>query len=341
MSVSIQYPAETYDVLSPGVREALYRRILETVALMDRRGYGVPLELFAELLYGGRAPPEVVASVLADVPGVRTVGGLVVRADRTESADAMAKRQAAHGAHVQLAERVAADFGGRLVSSCPLARAVTLTGSACSGGFDPRDDVDVNIVARDGSKYTVYLWSLALSALTSLRNRGKATDEMSALPFLPKIVCINVVWEESQIRPFVRKDKWLAYELLMHQPVLGADYLRAMLEANPWLRDHFPQFFDPGFLRPDPKPALDSAGEPRAGRRFFSFVADHPRLLAVIERASRFAVMGIHRVVSLTRARKLEAREREAFVNLVKRPYSVYDVPGRERPVPAAAFEGR
>ena len=60
-----------------------------------------------------------------------------------------------------------------------------------------------------------------------------------------------------------------------------------------------------------------------------------------MEGFSRVATIGIHRLVSLVRKGNPEAREREAFVNTVKRPYSVYDVPGREGPVPAAAFRER
>ncbi len=319
----------------------LRARILDTVELMDRRGYGVPLEQFARLLYGGSAPAEAVAAEISRMPQFTVRQGLVVRRDRAGQEGAMAARQAGHALHAPEAAALASDFASRLVSSCSLVRSVSLTGSMASSGFDPRDDIDVNIVAKAGAKYTVYLWSLALSAVTSLRNRNKSTDEMGALPFLPKIICVNVVWEESQVRPLARQDKWIAYELLMHQPILGGAFWQGVLDDNPWIAEHFPQVIEPGFVGPDDRAAAAAARAARPGRSFFDFLGRHPHVQRAVERLAQVAVIALHRVVSITRTRSPIAREREAFVNLVKRPYSVYDIPGRERPVPTAALEPR
>ncbi len=316
----------------------LRSRIRETVQLMDRRGYGVGLEDFSRLLYGGSEPPAAVALELGQMTDLSVEDGLVVRRDRSGEERSMRLRQSSHGANAYAASALADDFAARLLSTCPLARMVSLSGSLASGGFDPGDDIDVNIIARDGSKYTVYLWALALSAVTSLRNRGKPFDEMSALPFLPKIICINVVWERGQMHPFVRQDKWLAYELLMHRPILGAAAWSGVLKDNPWMATHFPQVFGSGFVGGDRPRALQGAGERRHVRGFFAFLDRHASALAVVEALSRVAVIAIHRLVSLTRSRKPQARDREAFVNLVKRPYSVFDVPGREVVVPPEAL---
>ena len=320
---------------------ALRARIEETAALTDRRGYGVDLARFSRLLYGGPAQPSEVARVLEGISDLALVEGLVIHRDRTGQQAMMRSRQATHAKHAPDAEALAYDFAARLVSSCPLVHSVSLTGSMASGGFDPGDDVDLNIVAARGAKYTVYLWALALSAVTSLRNRTKPTDEMSPLPFLPKIICVNVVWEEGQIRPLSRQDKWLAYELLVHRPILGAAAWRGVLDDNPWLRPHFPQVFEQGFLAGDAPEAVELAKRARRGRAFFAFLGRSPRALALIERLSRVLVIAIHKGVSLSRANNPEAREREEFVNMVKRPYSVYDVPGREAPVPADALRPR
>jgi len=341
MEISVTRTGRSLGGSAEGERADLRRRVLETLALTDRRGYGVPLESCCSLFYEGSAPPELVESVIAETPGVALESGLVVRTDRRDLAGLMAERQRNHSGHVPFADTVANDFVGRLVSSCAFVHAVTLTGSATSGGFDPRDDVDLNVFVRDGTKYIVYLWSLALGTVTSLRNRSKVTDEMGDLPFLPKIICINVVWEDGQVRPFRRNDKWLAFELLMHRPLYGAPYLEEVLIANPWLSAHFPQFFEPGFPREGSQEAAAFAETPRAGRSLFAFLGRHPRLLAAVEALSRFAVIGAHRVVALVRSRRPGAVAREAFVNSVKRPYSVYDIPGREEPIPEAALQAR
>jgi hypothetical protein len=319
----------------------LQARIRTTVDLMDRRGYGVTLEHFARLLYGGSVAPSAVSHEIPAMPDLSLEDGLVIRRDRRAEHFAMRARQANHATHARGAESLAVDFAARLVSTCPFVESVSLTGSMASGGFQPQDDVDVNITTRSGSKYTVYLWSLALAAVTSLRNRGKPTDEMGTLPFLPKIICINVVWEDRQLRPLARQDQWIAYELMMHRPILGAVHWRAILDQNRWMEAHFPQVYEPGFVGSDSKEAERLAAVRRRGRALFSFLGRHPIALKAVEATSRLMVMGMHRVVSLMRGRQPQARQRETFVNLVKRPYSVYDVPGRERPVPSAAFEPR
>lgn len=313
--------------------------MVETADLTDRRGYGLSVGEFARLLYGGPVSESTVAAAVRGSPGLAIVDGVVVRMDRRDAAPRMRLRRHLHRDHAVEGTDLAQDFASRLVSTCPLVRCVALSGSLASGGYDPRDDVDFNLVVRDGSKYTAYLWALALSAVTSVRNIHKETDEMGALPLLPKIICMNVVWEEAQLRPFARQDKWLAYELLMTRPLFGSAFLSQAYRENAWLAEHFPQLHDRRYL-PD-----DTIGEgavaPRPGAAAFAWISRHPRVLRAVEAASRFAVLGLHAVISLTRQRKPEALAREAFVNTVKRPYSVHDVPGRERPVPQAALDPR
>lgn len=320
---------------------SLEARVAEMLELTDRRGYGIPLEEFGRLLLGGPGPGAYVGAAAMRVPGAAVVDGHVVRADRAPFVASMIARRDSHRIHEAQARALAEDFAGRLVSTCPLVRSVSLTGSMASGGFDPRDDIDLNLVVRDGAKYTVYLWSLALGAVTSLRNRAKPSDEMGRLPLLPKVICINVVWEEAQVRPFVRQDKWLAFELLMHRPLLGTGYWEHVLAQNPWLGHHFPQIFDAGFLGGDAPAAVRMARAPRRGRSFFGYLASHPGALALTEAVARPLVIALHRAVSLLRRRRPEARARESFVNLVKRPYSVYDLPGKEREVPDEALAAR
>ena len=320
---------------------ALDFRVREMIELTDRRGYGIPLDEFGRLLYGGPAPVSDLAAAVARIPGAAVVEGHVVRSDRAHLVPSMVDRRESHRMHEAQARALAEDFAGRLVSTCPLVRSVSLTGSMASGGFDPRDDIDLNLVVRDGAKYTVYLWSLALGLVTSLRNRAKPSDEMADLPFLSKIICINVVWEDAQVRPFVRQDKWLAFEILMHRPLLGTGYWEHVLAQNPWVAGHFPQVFEAGYLGGDAAGALRVARARRRGRSFFAYLAAHPGALALTEAVARPVVIALHKAVSLIRKGRPEARDRETFVNLVKRPYSVYDLPGREREVPEEALAAR
>ncbi len=338
MTILVVWPS-TPDETTGALTSDLVRRVVETADLTDRRGYGLPLDDFSRLLYGGPLAPSRVAEAVALAPGLAVIDDVVVRTDRGHATPQMRLRRRLHQAHSREGDGIARDFAMRLVATCPLVRCVALSGSLASGGFDPRDDVDFNLVVRDGSKYTTYLWAIALSAVTSLRNIRKETDEMGALPLLPKVICLNVVWEDAQVRPFVRNDKWIAYELLMARPVYGSAYLSGVFLENQWLESHFPQLLDPGFVPPDDLP--EGSVVERPGARFFRYLDRHPRALRAFERASRFLVFSLHAIVSLTRARNPEAKAREDFVNTMKRPYSVFDVPGHDSAIPPTALDPR
>jgi len=57
-----------------------------------------------------------------------------------------------------------------------------------------------------------------LSMKYSVKHREKSLAQKSRTPFLPKLICINVIWEESEALPFVRQDAYMAYELLRQKP---------------------------------------------------------------------------------------------------------------------------
>jgi hypothetical protein len=125
----------------------------------------------------------------------------------------------------------------------------------------------------------------------------------------------------------------------MTRPLYGSRFLADSFEANPWLGQHFPQLLEAGYLPGDSLSAERTS--PRPGHRFFRWLARHAWALRAVESCSRFAVLGLHAFVSLTRSRNPEAKAREEFVNTVKRPYSVFDVPGKEGPLPGGALDAR
>ncbi|HTD80877.1 MAG TPA: hypothetical protein VK723_01875, partial [Thermoplasmata archaeon] len=174
-----------------------------------------------------------------------------------------------------------------------------------------------NLFAEDGAKYTVYLSALFLGLKYSLRHGRLFRGGASLLGPLPKVTCVNVVWTESDSRPFIRQDASLAFELLRSVPITGAAHYARTLESNPWLGGHFPQIFT--------RVVVD-----RVGRQPLSMlagvigaIAGSPRGRRIIERVCRGVVAAIHRVVRLTRERDPEAMGRHAFLRRVKFPYDV------------------
>lgn len=106
-------------------------------------------------------------------------------------------------------EAEARRFAGEYATLCPFIRCIAIAGSVASEGFSEEDNIDFNIFVEQGCKYTVYLFGILLSLKYSFRHRKKPLACKSRTPFLPKLICINVIWEESEALPFVAKNMWL------------------------------------------------------------------------------------------------------------------------------------
>lgn len=84
---------------------------------------------------------------------------------------------------------------------------------------------------------------ILLSLKYSFKHRKKPLACKSRTPFLPKLICINVIWEESEALPFVRHDAYMAYALLRQKPIFGIDFYRKILAKNMWLKMYFPKIY--------------------------------------------------------------------------------------------------
>ncbi len=140
-------------------------------------------------------------------------------------------------------EAEARRFAGEYATLCPFIRCIAIAGSVASDGFSEEDDIDFNIFVEQGCKYTVYLLGILLSLKYSFRHRKKPLACKSRTPFLPKLICINVIWEESEAFPFVRQDAYMEYELLKQKPIFGIDFYSKILAKNMWLKTYFPQIY--------------------------------------------------------------------------------------------------
>lgn len=146
------------------------------------------------------------------------------------------------------------------------------------------------------------------------------------LPLIRKRICINVIWERGEARPFARKDAALAFELLNSRPVYNAPFFDSVVAANSWLLAYFPQIAD---RRP---PAALAA--PPSGRRLVPGILGGMARLGLGEGVSRRAVRLLHSLVASYRDAYPQARSCAARKERLKHPYGLLELP---RPAP----EGR
>jgi len=212
---------------------------------------------------------------------------------------------------------VAHDFARDLARVCPFVQTVALTGSMASGGYQEGDDIDFDLFVQRGTKYTTYLIATLVGLKYAWRHRHLELNAHHRTPLLPKIICINVVWPEDQTQPFVRNDEGLAFELLHCQPLVGSESFGRVLRDNPWLHAFFPQIYRRVWADVVPR-------ESGVLSRFLAALARRPTVLMRIEGASRRLAWVLYQLVQNHRSKDPEARERMAFLRLVKYPYEVF-----------------
>lgn len=200
-------------------------------------------------------------------------------------------------------------FARRLVALAPFVVSVAVAGSLASGGFAATDDVDLNLVVEDGYRHQAYVVLNALGFLHALRHRGKPVDDLSRRPLAPRVMTANLILERSDCQPLARQDEQMAFELLVQQPVFGADFLEKAVAANPGLLRHFPQLAERG--------APWSVEAPRRAPHWA-----YPRLL---ERPSRLLGSAAWRWMMHTRRRSPEALRRVELVRRSMWPYALFD----------------
>jgi len=298
-------------------------RIVHTLRIANRWGYGLAAEELPRLLYGGPEADGEVAATLGASPAVAYRDGFATLRERDDLIAKSVARRASNGALSALYFGIAEDFARDLLRHSPFVRAIAVSGSTASGGLEAGDDIDFNLFAEDGTKYAVYLTALLLGIKYSLRHGRRFARGASFLGLLRKVTCVNVVWTDSECGPFVRQDEFLGFELLRSIPIAGNAHFARTLRANRWITHHFPQIFDR--VHADrvvaPPPSLLA--------RLQRGIARSPRGRRLLDRAARGVAAALHRVVDLARERDPEATARTAFLRRVKFPYDVFQDGGR------------
>lgn len=290
---------------------------MRTLELMHNWGYAPTVEVLAAGLLGGDVPPSMLREALRGSARVRISGGIAFLEGREDLSSTSVRRMRKNGLLNGTARAIAESYAHDLAHHCPFVQCMALAGSVASGGFAEGDDIDFDLFVEPGTKYITYLVANLTGLRYAWRFRKAAGDEAHRIPFLPKVVCINVVWPEDETRPFVRQDENLAFELFRCIPLSGTRRFEKALAENPWIEGHFPQI-----LRLREPQDIHVPGSALAG--FLRAVGEHPRLLRLAERSSRTASWILYRFVQSTRRNNPAAQERIEFLRRVKYPYEVF-----------------
>lgn len=279
--------------------------------LVQRRGYAIPLKTLSAWLMGGAEPEERVYAAVLQHENLTISSGLVHSHHFSpERLTKSLQRQALHGEHQKQYWTEVERYVRELVQNAPQIRAVCLAGSMSAGGFVHSDDVDFNLFVESGTRYTSYLQANLQALGFSLRHRHRPTDAHTQRPLLPKLMSINVIWTADQVQPFARNDSAMALELFLSKPLWGESYFRAVLDHNLWLKEYFPQLFEP-------KPSKSIIALPLLRR---TPPPPHP----LLEQASRLLTYSAWRWVMWTRRHNPEALARVAHIRRCQSPYGLF-----------------
>ncbi len=284
---------------------------------MHRWGYAPSIDTLAQQLLGGPVDPKVLRSIIQGLAEVTVDQGFV----SLHGSEHLLKRSRERvGSNRDLAEEawtIARDYARDLVRNCPFVEGIALSGSLASGGFGSRDDIDFDLIATPGAKYTCYLIAHLVGLKYGIRYRRRGLDDLHHTPVVPKLTCINVVWTEDQMLPFTRRDENMAFELLRCVPMVGVDRFEAAFARNAWIRDFFPQTFGRVWAE-QPRGGLSLLG------RVLAWVRRNPRMALALERVCRRVAWRLYRGVQRSRRSNPEAVARMEFLRRAKYPYEVF-----------------
>lgn len=292
-------------------------RVEHTLRLFSDWGYAATVGSLSKNLLGGAVSPLYLFPRLETMEGVELHGEIVSLGDGHDLVAETARRTENHTSLEPRYMKVARSFTRDLIQSCPFVQCVAVAGSLGSGGFDEGDDIDFDLFVEDDTKYITYLLAVLLGIRYAWRYRHRQVGALHRTPLLPKITCVNVVWTESDTRPFVRTDVDLAFELLRCRPIYGVRRFWEVLRDNLWLRGYFPQLYQGS------KPAEVQSAPNRLGRLIRSLRA-FPRVHRTLEWMSKGLAWLLYRYVQWTRRRNPEAVKRMEFLRHVKYPYEVF-----------------
>jgi hypothetical protein len=288
-----------------------------TLHLMHDWGYAPTLPVLARDLLGGEVSTGSLEAALQSPQISQTTDGFVILPGYEFLLENSKQRHTSNRILNGHARTIAESFAEKLATVCPYVQCVALSGSVASGGYQSGDDIDFDLIVQDGTKYICYLVANLIGLKYSWRFRRARVSGLQKTPFLPKIICINVVWTQDQTQPFLRQDAGMAFELLHCQPLFGADTFHDVLGRNAWLSGFFPQLLHRSWFD-----SVDRGTNRIA--RLLGYVGERPWACGVLNRACRILSWMVYTFIQVSRKGNAEARARMEFLRTVKYPYEVF-----------------
>jgi hypothetical protein len=284
-------------------------RARRTLDLTHEWGYAPTLQALAEDLLEGSVDIPTLLDSIRNSTDIVVEDGFVFKRGHRELLAKSQRRVESHRNLNGMAWTIARRYAGELIRTCPLVDCVALSGSVASGGYESRDDIDLNLFVVDGAKYFVYAIALILGFRSTLRHRKVLG--------LRKLICINVLWTRGESHPFSRQDEGLAFELLHSRPLLGERHFQEVITANPWIDAFFPQLRRISGATTS-IPAVNLLG------RLVSWVGRHPRWLRAVDRSARLVTRAIYSGGHWLHRHDATRMGRLEFLQRVKYPYEVF-----------------
>ena len=285
-------------------------RVRQTVGLLQRRGYALSPSRLGALCLGGPLSEGEVRWAVAAAPDMTEAEGLVVEISALDRVTEINSRARTHESDAAPFLPMTARFVRSLVAAAPFIRSVSVAGSLASGGFRASDDVDLNLIVDDGHRHLAYVAVNVLGIVHALAHRAKPVDDLTRRPIAPRLMTANLILEQAQCHPLQRQDADMAYELLVAEPVFGADLYGEVLDSNPGLLDHFPQL------------ACKAAAMEIEAPGWRLPVQVYPKSFDGVARRIGEAAW---RYMQWTRRHHPDALARVAYVRATMRPYTLFD----------------
>jgi len=112
-----------------------------------------------------------------------------------------------------------------LISACPYVRLVALSGSIAHLNLEAGGDLDLFIVTR-GRR----VWSIAVLVVMLAKLLGRR-----------RTLCANLIVSDEALT-FTPTDLFTASQIIGLTPIAGADIFQRLLDANPFVREYYPNF---------------------------------------------------------------------------------------------------
>jgi hypothetical protein len=201
--------------------------VLRSVIYASLFDYPLTLEQLHASLVGVRADAGTIASWWRDSEllqaAIERRDGWYFPAGRADLIATRARREAVSRALLARDRNVLA-----LVRAMPFVRMVALSGSLAHLNAEGSADLDLFVITAPNRVWSVTVATLVLSKLLGWRKR----------------VCLNYVISE-RVMPIEPRDLFSANQIIHLRPICGEDVFRRFLEANPFVREIYPNFEGP------------------------------------------------------------------------------------------------